>query len=352
VSPTSTKLGHTIVRLRKAIIISLSLTLLVAGAPKRKRHEPKKGNADRARITQISFDPAAINNSATQDPVGPDAVGSAVVRAQILLDRAHFSPGEIDGRYGDNLRVAITGYQTSRNLNPSGAVDADTWKSLNAGTAQLLVPYTITPDDEKGPFASVPKDMMEQAKLDSLGYQSPQEEWGERFHLNPKLLQDLNPGTDLTKAGGEIMVPNVQRENTASADKVVVSKHNRTVSALAADGKVLAQYPATMGSEHDPLPLGDWKIVVIQQNPPFFYNPALFWDAKPEDAKAKIAPGPNNPVGVVWMGLSKEHYGMHGTPEPANIGHTESHGCIRLTNWDAEELSKMVKVGTPAILQE
>jgi lipoprotein-anchoring transpeptidase ErfK/SrfK len=115
---------------------------------------------------------------------------------------------------------------------------------------------------------------------------------------------------------------------------------------------LLAQYPATMGSERDPLPIGNWKITGVQQNPVFHYNPAFFWDAKPKDEKAEIAAGPNNPVGAVWIALSKEHYGIHGTPEPSKIGHTESHGCIRLTNWDAEELSHMVKPGTPAILEE
>jgi lipoprotein-anchoring transpeptidase ErfK/SrfK len=132
----------------------------------------------------------------------------------------------------------------------------------------------------------------------------------------------------------------------------VVSKTDSSVAAYDANGKLLAYYRATIGSEHDPLPLGDWKIIVIQRNPPFHYNPELFWDAGDTDQKAVIQPGPNNPVGVVWMGLSKDHYGIHGSPEPSHIGHTESHGCIRLTNWDATELAAMVKAGTPAILRE
>jgi lipoprotein-anchoring transpeptidase ErfK/SrfK len=330
----------------KLLVASLFIGL-VAAAPR------PANRTNRARAAKpVSYDVEAINDPQNRETVTQDSAGSATVRAQVLLDRAHFSPGEIDGRWGDNLQVAIVGYQAARLLNPTGVVDPDTWQSLNADTAQALTPYTITPDDVAGPFEKIPREMMAQAKLKNLGYQSAQEELGERFHVNPALLARLNRGKSLSKAGEEIMVPNVAREYAVPAGKVVVSKNNRTVSTFRADGTLLAQYPATMGSEHDPLPLGDWKITEVDHYPRFHYNPELFWDAKPKDARAKIPPGPNNPVGVAWIGLSKEHYGIHGSPEPSGIGHTESHGCIRLTNWDAEELSKMVKVGTPAILQE
>jgi lipoprotein-anchoring transpeptidase ErfK/SrfK len=294
----------------------------------------------------------AVNDSQNYPDLSAGDVGSGVVRLEILLDRAHFSPGEIDGQFGDNLQIAVTGYQSARALEKTGSANRETWQSLNADTASALVPYTISADDVMGPFEQISHDMMAQAKLQHLGYQSPQEELGERFHISSKLLAALNPGKDLTRAGEDILVPNVQREYVLPADKVVVSRNNHTVSAFAGDGMLLAQYPATMGSEHDPLPIGNWKITGVQQNPVFHYNPAFFWDAKPKDEKAEIAAGPNNPVGVVWIALSKEHYGIHGTPEPGKIGHTESHGCIRLTNWDAEELSRMVKPGTPAILEE
>jgi len=299
-----------------------------------------------------AYDVSTVNDPEEREDVNPRSTGSAVLRAQILLDRAHFSVGEIDGRWGDNLRVAILGYQTAHKLNPTGVVDQATWQLLNADTAPVLVLYIIAPDDVAGPFTRIPRTMVAQSTLNRLGYQSVQERLGERFHINPSLLAQLNPRKLLTKAGQEIFSPNVQREYAVPADQIVVSKNNRTVSAFRADGILLAQYPATMGSEHDPLPIGDWKITEIDHYPWFNYNPSLFWDAKRGDSKARIPPGPNNPVGVVWIGLSKEHYGIHGTPEPSRIGHTESHGCIRLTNWDAEELSKMVKVGTPAILKE
>ena len=336
-------------------LLLFAVALLPQADARSKRRTPKRGQAERAKVVRppaASFDAAAVNNPQTLDAVGPDSAGSAVVRIQILLDRAHFSPGEIDGHYGDNLRVALVGYQSARQLNPTGVGDPDTWKSLNADTEPQLIPYTITADDVKGPFEPVPEDMMAKAKLEALGYQSPQEELGERFHIDPKLLSELNPGKDLSKAGEEIAVPNVHRAPPPQAARVEVSKSNRTVTGFSTDGTIIAEYPATMGSEHDPLPIGQWKVLGVQRNPWFNYNPALFWDAKPEDAKARIRPGPNNPVGVVWIALSKEHYGIHGTPEPAKIGHTESHGCIRLTNWDAEELSEMVKPGTPATFQE
>ena len=299
-----------------------------------------------------SYDAGAVNDPQTIDTVGPGVVGSAVLRAQILLDRWHFSPGEIDGQYGDNLRVSIAGFQATHNLPANGVIDAATWQLLNADPGPVLVPYTIAPADVAGPFEQIPHDPMDQAKLQSLGYESPEEQLGERFHINPKLLAKLNPDKNLAQAGEQILVPNVARQYTLQAARIEVSKSKRTVTAFGPDGAPLAQYPATMGSVHDPLPIGAWKITVVQHNPVFYYNPDLFWDAKPQDAKAKIAPGPNNPVGTVWMSLSKEHYGIHGTPDPGRIGHTESHGCIRLTNWDAEELSRMVKVGTPAILEE
>jgi lipoprotein-anchoring transpeptidase ErfK/SrfK len=166
------------------------------------------------------------------------------------------------------------------------------------------------------------------------------------------LLAELNPGKDLEKAGQVIMVPAVERSPARRALRVVVSKSKRTVTAYGVGDKMLAQYPATMGGEHDPLPIGNWKITIVQHNPWFNYDPVHFWNASPNEAAAKLPPGPRNPAGVVWMGLSKEHYGIHGTPDPGRIRHTESYGCIRLTNWDAADLSHMVVRGTPAILEE
>lgn len=298
----------------------------------------------------VTYDVSAVNNPSTSDPLEEKSAGSAALRAEILLDRAHFSVGQIDGRIGVNALHAVEGFRIQRGLPAGSGVDQNVWQALNQDTAAPLVPYTITAEDLKGPFVQVPADMMAKAKLPYLGYASPLDEIAEKFHISPALLQRLNAGKKFDKAGEEIMVPNVGGEIQAMAAKVVVSKSQNTVTALDDQGKIIAQYPCTSGSEHDPLPIGDWKIVGVARNPKFHYNPALFWDAKAADSKTTIAPGPRNPVGPVWIDLSKEHYGIHGTPDPSRIGYSQSHGCIRLTNWDALQLASMVKPGTPASL--
>ena len=295
----------------------------------------------------------AVNDAALVAPVGPKTHGAAVLRAEVLLDRANFSPGEIDGGYGSNVRKAIVGFQASNGLDATGTVDNNTWAALDRDVAPVLATYTITAEDVAGPFTPIPQDMMEKAMLPSLGYESPLEALGEKFHASPKLLQQLNPGKDFATAGQEIVVPSVgSPAPLPKAAKVVVSKSDSVVRLVDAAGKVIAQYPASTGSEHDPLPIGEWKIRGVARNPTFHYNPALFWDANPSHDKATIPAGPNNPVGLVWIDLSKEHYGIHGTPEPSKISKTQSHGCIRLTNWNALALALAVSPGMPAILQQ
>lgn len=295
----------------------------------------------------------AVNDAGLVTTVGPKTRGAAVLRAQILLDRANFGPGEIDAVYGSTMRGAIVGYQAGNGLDATGTIDANTWATLNRDAAPALVTYTITAEDVAGPFIPIPPDIMEQAKLPALGYASPAEALGEKFHVSPALLQQLNPGQDFTAAGQEIVVPNIGSPALLpEAAKVVVDKSDSVVMLVDAAGKIIAQFPATTGSKYDPLPIGAWKILGVARNPVFHYNPALFWDAKPVNEKATIPAGPNNPVGVVWIDLSKEHYGIHGTPEPSKISKTQSHGCVRLTNWNALALAQAVKPGMPAILQK
>jgi len=294
-----------------------------------------------------------------QTPSSEDAL-----QVQVMLDRAGFSPGVIDGHMGSNTRKALELFSQSGN-QPS---------SIEATTT-----YRITAEDAAGPFIDkVPDDMMETAKLPALGYTSVLEELAERFHSTPALLQQLNPGVNF-EADQEIKAPNVEpmrlpvsgalmttsaaprptgtsgthADSTQRPDvTVTVAKTTSSLTVTDPDGKVLFYAPVTTGSEHDPLPIGEWKVTSIQFNPKFNYNPDLFWDADPSHTKATIQPGPNNPVGVVWINLSKEHYGLHGTPEPATIGRTQSHGCVRLTNWDALKLAGLVQPGTRVIFAE
>jgi lipoprotein-anchoring transpeptidase ErfK/SrfK len=287
---------------------------------------------------------------------------SPVLVLQVLLDRAGFSPGEIDGASGYNLRRALTGFQRERKLPETGRPSSAVMEALGAGTAgTVLTDYRITEADLAGPFVpEIPSDLIEQSALAALAYRTPLEMLGERFHASPMLLQRLNPGATFATLGEVIRVPNVPPpaplapRGTDGRPPIIVtvSKSLRTLRAVGEDGTHFLQAPVTVGSEHDPLPIGEWAITGLWPNPVFHYSPELFWDADPTHAKARIQPGPNNPVGVMWIDLTREHYGLHGTPEPSRVGHTESHGCVRLTNWDVLRLAAFVTKGTRVVFEE
>jgi lipoprotein-anchoring transpeptidase ErfK/SrfK len=302
-----------------------------------------------------------------------------MIAVQVALDRAGFSPGEIDGQGGAKTRLAITAFQKANNLSPSGTPDQATLAALRV-LPEPITNYTITQQDAAGPFlGSMPKDLMAAAKLPALGYTSALEEVAEKFHSSQTFLRRMNPGASWN-AGDVVKVPGVEPFEVPSkpapakpagrsagakpstgvtgtagtsnnAVEVVVNGATKSLIARDSTGRVLMYAPITTGSEHDPLPIGEWKVVGVSWNPTFNYNPDLFWDANPTHSKAKIPPGPNNPVGVVWIDINKEHFGLHGTPEPSTVGRTESHGCIRLTNWDATKLGKLVSPGTKVTIQ-
>jgi lipoprotein-anchoring transpeptidase ErfK/SrfK len=333
----------------RRLVVFLALPALLGALPRAPVNGPAR---TRASHPHPAYAAAAVNHSISAGPLDERASGPVALRAQILLDRAGFSVGEIDGRIGSNTRHAIAGFRTQQGLPAGEGADDAIWRALDRNSSPVLIPYTIAADDLKGPFVKVPPDMMAQAKLDYLGYASPLDKLSEKFHIRPALLQQLNKCGKCNREGQQIMVPNVRASIRAQAARIVVSMSSNTLTVLDAAGKIVAQYPCSSGSEHDPLPIGEWKIVGVARNPQFHYNPNLFWDANATDAKTTIAPGPRNPVGLVWIDLSKEHYGIHGTPAPSRIGYSQSHGCIRLTNWDALELASMVKPGTPASLVE
>ena len=314
--------------------------------------------------------------SAQTEPALAPLAGTDTMRLQVLLDRLGFTPGVIDGKQGTSLTWAIKGFQQAREIPQTGQPDAK--------TLELLQPYASLPPvievaldaaDFAGPFVGpIPKAAKAQAALPAMGYTDPLEGIAERYHTTKAALIALNGPEAKVAVGAKIKVPNVRpatadypstlREDwratlahlSVSSDqpkaaKVVVDKSDGVLRVYAADDKLVAQFPATMGSQHDPLPIGTWKIQGTSYLPRYHYNPTLFWDANKGDEKQMLKPGPNGPVGVVWMDLNKPHYGIHGTPSPETIGRAESHGCVRLTNWDAARLAMMVKPGTPAIFQ-
>jgi lipoprotein-anchoring transpeptidase ErfK/SrfK len=300
---------------------------------------------------------------AQEDPTTPLSHDqNMVLAAQVMLDWAGFSSGEIDGRAGANFGRALHAFQQNDGLPASGRLDEATAERLRQSFKDqpAVVTYTVTDADVAGPFQpEIPTDLVAQSKLPSLDYRNPLEALAEKFHASPGLLQALNPGQSFTKAGEQITVPNVMVMDAAAAApagrphgaRIVVTKKTSALTVEDANGRVLFFAPVTTGSQHDPLPIGRWKVNGVEQMPAFHYNPDLFWDADPSHSKAKIPSGPNNPVGVAWIDLSKPHYGIHGTPEPSKIGHVQSHGCVRMTNWDVRRALEWAKPGTLVVFQ-
>ncbi|WP_330947254.1 L,D-transpeptidase [Thermomonas sp. LB-4] len=295
--------------------------------------------------------PVAASGQAANDATTTTG-RDGVLRAQVLLLRAHYSSGEIDGVAGKNLARAVRGFQTAKGLKASGTLDAATWAALNQDAAPVLVEYTLTAGDVAGPYAPTPETPEDKAKLKRLGYQDIGEMLGERFNSKPALIKALNPDARM-EAGSVLVVPYTQpARQLPKAATLVVDKSDGVLQLLDSEDKVYAQFPASTGSTRFPLPIGQWKITTVVHDPDYRYDPDLLVD-QPKDAKpAMLPPGPNGPVGLVWMGIDKPHYGIHGTPEPGDIRRDQSSGCVRLTNFAAQAVADAVAVGTPVRFQE
>lgn len=301
-----------------------------------------------------SLDSASDWSSRLHLPLGGDVAGPSVVKLQVLLDRAGFSPGVIDGRWGDNTELAVAWLQKAEDLPATGIVDEATARALASRAGRptaLVVGRRLTEEDVAGPFTDIPEDVYERAELDRLGYESLSEKLGERFHAAPALLARLNDGANLDSlaAGDTLRVPNVLNApaSEGSISRLVVSAEAGYLHALAANGDVLFHAPVTVGASYDPSPEGAFEVASITRDPWWHYQPSLLASVPDDQPEANLPPGPNNAVGVVWMALSKEHYGIHGTSAPETIGYASSAGCVRLTNWDALRLAGMVEPGTP-----
>ncbi|AWN38739.1 L,D-transpeptidase [Methylobacterium radiodurans] len=280
-----------------------------------------------------------------------------LVKVQVLLDRARFSPGAIDGRDGDNLQGAIAAYAAAQGLPATKAPTPALLDKLRTDSKPVVTEYTVSEDDAKTPFVErVPRELEKQADLDSLGYTNAREMLAERFHMSRDLLSALNPGKPFDKPGTVLLVAAVTplesgRPNSKElpqepkVERIEVDKTSRDVRALDKDGKLVAYYPASIGSAEKPAPSGETKVTRVAFDPTYTYNPKYAFKGVKARRKFTVKAGPNNPVGAVWIDLAIESYGIHGTPEPENVGKTESHGCIRLTNWDARDLGLHVAKG-------
>lgn len=298
----------------------------------------------------------AVEKAERFGEAGDKAIDPAMIRLQVLLDRSRFSPGVIDGLEGENVSKAIAAFEQAKGLEADGKPDEKLLATLTTEDGKpVLQRYTLSEKDVKGPFLKeVPKKLEDMTKLEHLSYRSPRELLAEKFHMDEDLLAALNPGADFSQAGTEITVAQVKtRGEKDSVTRIEIDKGAGSLSAFDDKDELVAFYPASIGSSDMPSPTGTHKVRAIAPEPIYYYNPKeLNFSGVKAEGLLEIAAGPNNPVGTVWIDLTEPTYGIHGTPEPSLIAKSESHGCVRLTNWDAEELAKMVKTGATVTFSE
>jgi lipoprotein-anchoring transpeptidase ErfK/SrfK len=340
--------------LLRALALVLPLSFAASYPAAHAQGTPKSAQAQKKAASTASVVPAGFPvdaaehmNQLNADTAMPELKkgdkGPAVIRAQVLLDRNWFSVGEIDGLFGSNMQKALAAFQAARNLPTTGTVDQATWQALGQ-QAPAFATYVLTEKDVAGPYMDIPKEPEAQSEMDMLGYESMEEAISERFHMSPKLLTALNKGRPM-QAGQAIVVTDVGRAaGPEKAASLRIDKSDQMLYMLAADGRVVGAFPVTIGGQEFPLPDGTLQIVAHAKNPDFSYNPELLRNAK-ADKKLLLPPGPNSPVGLMWLALSKEHLGIHGTAEPSQMSRAESSGCVRLTNWDVVRLSTVADKG-------
>ncbi|NJC42759.1 lipoprotein-anchoring transpeptidase ErfK/SrfK [Brevundimonas alba] len=331
------------------------LALAACGAPEpAESPQAPAANAPRPLLTAAQIEAGVPQAAATPPAPLSDATGTqppayapdpGLVRLQILLDRSPFSPGVIDGLAGENTRQAIAAWRKANNLGEGDSADAALLQRLAATDASpVMTIYTLTAADLAGPFSPPPGEDLAAQAAAGTHYSSARERLAERFHVTEALLQGLNPGVDFRRAGQTLVVPAIADRPLGEVARIVVDKTERSARAFDASGRLLAFYPATIGSTERPAPSGNLRVLGVAPEPDYTYDPAKL-SYGPGDRKFVIPAGPNNPVGSVWIDLSRDSYGIHGTPDPSKIAKTASHGCVRLTNWDAEQLAASVKPG-------
>lgn len=318
----------------------------VGAAPTPAPKAAPKATAGTASAAKVAWTLDGMNNAQWFEDIGKGQF-PVYARAHVMLNNAHASPGAIDGSSGKNTLKAIASFQQIQGIKPTGTLTQETWDALLAqqGSKPAFIEYTITAQDIAGPYAqSIPHDYALQAKMKGLYYTRVTEMLAEKFHMDEDFLKKLNPNVTFKKAGEKIVVANIRNEVPEDIHLIVAHKGAKQLYLFNSRNQMIGSFPATIGSSDTPSPTGTYKVTGVAPNPWYSYSPSNFVQGN-NKKPLSLPPGPNGPVGNIWIGLSKKSFGIHGTPNPSAISKTASHGCIRLTNWDANDLGKKVKSG-------